>query len=91
MSDPYHHAGSVRHLQDEQAARPAETPGYAIATLVMTTSLDNLIEHQLKLKDAWTADRYHKPRNKQPTRIEDTKAYVKYAQQMAYQGKEIWK
>ena len=38
-------AGQVRRLQDEHNERPSETPEYAVATLVQTTSVDNLMEH----------------------------------------------
>lgn len=90
MSKWYTRAEQVRRLQDEKNDRPPDTPEYAVATLVTTTSVESMIEHQLQLRDAWTQSRdHHEPRNKNVVAIEETDAYVRYAQQMAYRGEEI--
>jgi len=88
----YQNKWQIRRLQDEQAEKPTDTPGYAIATMVQATSVEQLIENQRLMYDVWTRNvKFHKPRNQAPEPIEETDAYVVYAQQMAYQGKEIWK
>lgn len=80
--------GQVRRLQDDFDARPTPVTEYAISTLAQSTSVDNMINLMLQMWEF--PNKYHEPRNKKPEPIEETDAYVRYAQQMAYQGIEVW-
>jgi len=83
----WNHAGQVRRLQDEERRKPSQVPEYAVTTLATSTSVETMMNLQ-QLLFSFPKKGPETRRKAEP--VEDTDAYVIYAQQMAYRGKEVW-